>query len=483
MGLVDYLVIGLYFLSVLCLGFRYRHQKTTKDYFLGGRKIGGLLVGISVTVTLCSAITMMGMIAFVFQSNLKLIPGLVIGLPITIPIITRLIIPFYRRLPIITGYEYLEHRFNASVRTTASVLFVLMRLFYLAVVIYAPSVALTVVTGWPLQQNILLMGTVSITIAATGGMRAVIWSELIKFIAIVVSLCAILTILWVRIDGGIGEVINIAREGGRLEAFDFSTDPNVTFGFWAILLGGFFQQLSAYGADQITIQRYLASSSLAESQKSYRFSVSMLIPINILIASVGIGIYAFYQQNPVAIHGLSDADYVLPFFAVHELPAGLSGLVIATIFSMALTTHSSGLHSVNTTIINDWFRRSNGTDNSPDHSVRTARIGVIALGVFTLVAALYISQLGIIIIASKKITLFFGGVLLGIFLLGMCFRRASAAGGMVGMFIGMSTVITISQLTSISFFWFAPIGTIITVLSGYFLSLALPCKATDTEKL
>ena len=107
MGLLDYLVIGLYFLSVLYLGFRYRHQKITKDYFLGGRQIGGMLVGISVTVTLCSAISLMGTIAFVFQWNLKLLPGIFV-IPLTIPIITLLIIPFYRKLPITTGYEYLE---------------------------------------------------------------------------------------------------------------------------------------------------------------------------------------------------------------------------------------------------------------------------------------------------------------------------------------------------------------------------------------
>jgi SSS family transporter len=447
---------------------------------LAGRQLAGLLAGISVTVTLLSAISLMGGIAFIFQLNLQLLPG-VIAIPFTIPIITRVIIPFYRRLPITTGYEYLEYRFNAAVRTTASILFVLMRLFYLAVVIYAPSVALTVTTGWPLYQNVLVMGTVSVILAAAGGMRAVIWSELLKFLALLTSFAAILATLWLRIEGGIAGAWNIAREGDRLEAFDFSLNPTVTFAFWGILIGSFFQQLVSFGADQITIQRYLASSSLVESQKSYRFCAWMSIPINLLITIVGIGIYAFYRQHPGEIQGLSTADHVLPFFAVHELPAGLSGLAIATIFSMALTTHSSGLHSVNTTIMNDLFRQSAVCNKVPAHPVRLARIGVACLGVFTIVVALYISKLGIIIIASKKIIQFFGGVLLGIILLGMCCSRANATGTLAGAFVGISAVALISQLTDVSFFWYAPIGSLLTVTSGYLLSFVLPRNVADAE--
>jgi len=478
--LIDYSVIALYFLLVLYLGYRYRHQETTKEFYLAGRQFSGLLIGISVTVTLCSAITLMGMIAFVFQSNLKLLPC-VIAIPFTIPIINRVIIPFYRRLPITTGYEYLEYRFNAAVRTTASVLFVLLRLFYLAVVIYAPSVALAVATGWPFYQNLLAMGTVSVLLAASGGMRGVVWSELVKFLALFVSLIAILATLWLRVDGGMVAAWNIAYEGGRLEAFDFSLDPTVTFAFWGTLIGTFFQQLSSYGADQITIQRYLASSSLEESQKAYRFAAWMTIPINLLVCIVGIGIYAFYQQNPTAVQSLSTADYVLPFFAVHELPVGLSGLTIATIFSMALTTHSSGLHSVNTTVMNDLLGRFASPDKAFLGSVAMARMGVVVWGVITILMALFVSKLGIIVIASRQINQFFGGVLLGIFLLGMCFRRTNASGTLLGAIAGIIGVALTSYLTTVSFFWYSAIGTILTVAFGYLLSLMLPGRMQDGD--
>src|SRR5688572_11316445 len=187
LGWLDYILIALYFASIVYLGFRQRRQSSAVEFYLAGRSLSGITAGISVTVTLLSTISLMGGVAFTYQHNLMLLMG-ALAIPLTIPVINRVILPFYHDLPIMTGYEYLERRFDPLVRCVASALFILLRLFYLALVIYAPAVALAVVTGWPIWQNVILMGGVSVTLAGLGGMKGVIWAEMIKFFALIVSL-------------------------------------------------------------------------------------------------------------------------------------------------------------------------------------------------------------------------------------------------------------------------------------------------------
>ena len=469
----DYAILALYFGSILYLGFRHRRQETSADYYLAGRRLSGLLTGISVTVTLISAISFMGSAAFVFAHDLTLMLGM-LATPFTIPVVNGVILPFYHRLPITTGYEYLERRFNVALRSIASTLFILLRLFYLAVVIYAPAVALAVVTGWPIYRSIVLMGGVSVALACLGGMRGVISAEVIKFAALLTSIVAILAVVAANLDGGFTRAYEIARDGGRLHTFEWSLDPTVTFSVWATIIGSFFQNVSSYGADQITIQRYLTSSSTEESRRAYTFCAWATIPINVLLGLIGLGMYVYYQQHPSELGSLATSDYVLPYFAVHRLPTGVAGLVIATIFSMSLTTHSSGLHSVNTAIMNDFFQRFLRPGEDTRYYVRVARVGTVVWGALTTVLAFYISGLGMIAIAAKKINLFFGGVLLGIFLLGMLSRRAGSAGALLGALTGISAVAVVGQYTAASFFWYGPLGCLVTMTAGYLFGLLFP---------
>jgi SSS family transporter len=475
---LDFLIVALYFGSILYLGYRYRRQETSGEFYLAGRRLSGALTGISVTITLFSAVSYMGSAAFVFGKDLTLVASILAN-PLTIPVVNRLILPFYHRLPITTAYEYLERRFNRSLRSTASILFILLRLFYLGVVIYAPAVALAVVTGWPIHGTIVLMGTVSVVLACLGGMRAVVWAEVIKFVALFVSMIAIVAMLGAKIEGGLGTAFEICRAGGRLHAFNWAWDPTVTFSVWAVMIGSFFQNLSSYGADQITIQRYLTSRSLAESRRAYTLSTWLGIPTNVLIALMGLGMYVYYQQHPAELGDLASADYIVPFFAVHALPPGMAGLVIASIFSMSLTTHSSGLHSVNTAVMNDFLQGFLRRDAPPAYYVRAARIGTLVWGGLTTGLAFYISRLGIMQITAKKINLFFGGVLLGIFLLGMTSRRTGSSGALLGALTGMGVVAGVSYGTAVSFFWYGPLGCLVTMGSGYLFGLLFPLPAEE----
>lgn len=442
--------------------------------------MSGLITGISVTVALLSAISLMGSIGFIIEKNVVLNIGAIIVLPLAIPVITRVFLPFYHRLPITTSYEYLEQRFNTAVRSSAGVLFILMRGFFLAVVVYAPSLALAVVTGWPIYQNILLMGSISIALASLGGMRGVVWAEVVKFVALAITFSAILIVLFMRIDGGFIRAWEIAYDGNRLSGIDWSWNPEVTFSFWWILIGTFCQVLSSTGADQISVQRYLTSGSIKESRKAVVLSNWLTVPIHFLLMTVGVGMYAFYQQHPEWLKQLKTSDYAVPHFAVHQLPPGLSGAVIFTILLLSFTTLSSGLHSINTVVMSEIFKHSSQPNRESSHYVRVARVGTVFWGIAITILAFYISKFGIIIVASRKILQFFGGVILGIFLLGILFRRTNTRGALLGAAIGMATVSLVGRFTSISFFLYAPIGCLATISSGYLGSLIFPTPKVET---
>ena len=261
--------------------------------------------------------------------------------------------------------------------------------------------------------------------------------------------------------------------------FDWSLDPTVTFASWAIIIGSFFQNVSSYGADQITIQRYLTSRSIDESRRAYSFCAWATLPMNLLFVLVGLGIYVYYRQHPGTVVSLATPDYIVPYFAVHEMPAGFAGLVIASIFSLSLTTHSSGLHSVNTAVMNDFVVRLGLRGKDPRSQVRAARIGTLVWGALTTVLAFYISNLGVIAIATKKINLFFGGVLLGIFLLGMLTRRVGSAGALLGALTGITTVALVGQFTAVSFFWYGPLGCLVTLIAGSLFGQFFPKPAEE----
>jgi len=313
-------------------------------------------------------------------------------------------------------------------------------------------------------------------------MRAVIWAEVIKFAALILSTAAIVGVIASNLKGGLGTAYEIARDGGRLHMFDWSLDPTVTFASWAIIIGSFFQNVSSYGADQITIQRYLTSRSIDESRRAYSFCAWATLPMNLLFVLIGLGIYVYYRQHPEIVVSLATPDYIVPYFAVHEMPAGFAGLVIAAIFSLSLTTHSSGLHSVNTAVMNDFVARLGLRGSDPRAQVRAARIGTLLWGALTTVLAFYISNLGLIMVATKKINLFFGGVLLGIFLLGMLTRRVGSGGALLGAITGITTVAVVGQFTAVSFFWYGPLGCLVTLIAGSLFGRFFPAPAEESVR-
>ncbi|MCI0719502.1 MAG: sodium/solute symporter [Acidobacteria bacterium] len=468
---LDYGVLFSYLGLMGLLGsLFYRKRSSTKEFLLGGKSVGWIPVAISVIATDFSAISYISTPAYSYQKNLKL-AFFSFSLVLVVPIIVRVFLPFYARLNIYTAYEYLEMRFDYKVRAITSGLFLVLRGGYMAIVIYAPALALSVVTDLPLHISILLMGAFTTVYATLGGMRGVIWTDVVQFTIIVAGIVVIFSATMNGLEGGLAQVWQIAKAHGRADLFDFSFDPRVTDSFWATLFGGCFLVLTTYGADQIIIQRYLSTKSFRDYRRALIMDALLVIPVVTTLYLVGLALFAFYQNNPQLLSGLPSQDAILPFFIVRELPSGISGLLVASIFAAAMSTMSGGINSLTTATLMDFYKPRLRPHETEEHYVWTSRLFCSAWGLLATFGALFVEHFGELANAFNRINSFLGGVILGIFLLGMLTWQANSSGALVGAVVGMLAVSAVGLFTRVSFFWHALIGCAATMIAGYVCSL------------
>lgn len=480
-GWPDWLILGGYIVAISVLGALFYRKKTTAgDFFLGGRRMKALPVAISLVAADMSAISYMGAPAWAYKHNLELVWSSWTYLLVA-PVVMFLFMPFYARFHFYSAYEYLERRFDLRTRLVGSVIFLLMRSSHVAIVIYAPSLILSLITGLPLMGCVLVMGICTTAYTTMGGMKAVIWTDVMQFSILMTGLVAVVVLSVSHVSGGIPVIWSVAHEAGRFHLFNFSADLTQVTTFWATVLGGGFMALSTLGTDQAYLQRYFTTSSLKEGQHSILLDAIIAVPVSLLLYSVGPVLYTFYHFHPGRLNGLPTQDALLPFFVINELGGWLPGLVIASIFAASMAVMSAGINALTTATTVDFYKRLVRPKCSDAEAVRAGRLGTVAWGALATLGALLAPRLGPIINAFNIINSFLGGPILGIFLLGMLSKRARGTGAISGAAMGMAAVSLLAWKTHVAFFYYAIVGTVVTFGCGWLLSLLQPAR--DTSEL
>ena len=457
----------------------YRKKSSASDYFLGGRAMGFIPVAISLVAADMSAISYMGVPAWGFGHNLELFLQTVVFLA-AVPVVMYLFLPFYSRFQFYTGYEYLERRFDLKTRLLGSALFLITRGGHVAIVIYAPSMVLSLLTGVSLGACILVMGMVTTLYTTLGGMKAVIWTDVLQFTILVTG---VITVFWLsiaKIPGQLHGFFQIASDYGRFHMFNFTLDPTVFTGFWPMVLGGGTLLLSTMGTDQAYLQRYFATKSLEEGRKSVLLDGLIVVPVGFLLFLLGTAMFVFYHEYPSRLAGLPNVDVILPFFVVHELPGVLSGFVIASIFAASMAVMSAGINSLTTVTTVDFYQRLFRKGELGPSVVLVGRLGTVWWGIAATIGALYANRLGPLTNAFNLINSYLGGPILGIFLLGMLTRRAKGTATVCGAFLGVLAVAAMGWKSKWSFYYFSFFGVIVTCVSGYLLSLMGPAPNPES---
>lgn len=451
-GWVNYLVVAVYLLLMMGMGFYFSRRNSGSDkFFKGGGSIPWWAAGISIFATALSAITFLSIPAKayaadwgMFMYNMTII--------LTVPVVINFYLPLFRKLKVASAYEYLEERFSGSVRYLASAFFCLFMFSRIAIVLFLPSLALNAVTGINIYLCILMMGVVTIIYCTMGGIEAVVWGDVVQGILLVGG--AIISFVWIvgGIKGGFGGFMDVAVEHSKFNILNMSMDWTQPV-FWVAILGGFSNQLLTYTSDQSVVQKYLTVKDSKGTERGLWLNGILSIPIAFLFFGIGTALFVFFRQEPQLLNvGMSNTDSIFPHYIMCRLPVGISGLLIAAIFAAAMSTLSSNINSSTTVMCEDFYTkiRKNCTDAQ---KVRFARVSGIIVGTLGVLMAIALATFDIASLWDQFN--FFLGLLTsslgGLFLMGIFTKRIgtrSAVTGFVGCVVVLLLFHRFSHVTS-----------------------------------
>lgn len=466
MQTIDHVVLIAYFCGVVIMGgFFSKSQKSLKDFFMGSGTIPWWAAAISGIATVVSAISYMGAVGLGFSSDFSFLQYR-LALPIALAVICIVILPFFFHSGIYSIYSYLERRFNLTIRLIGSALFILFKCCFLAVGIYAPAIILSVMTGMDIIIIVLLTGILTTLYTLMGGMKAVIWTDVPQLIIMLGGIFAVIWIGTSGVDGGMNEVISIGVEHDKFNYFNTALSLTDTYTIWGGIIGGTFLIISQFGTDQAEMQRFLTVASLKNANIALITSVIFASVLGFLIFYEGAVLFAFYSER-----GQADipTNEVFIKFVIEELPTGVRGVLVAAIFAAAMSTISSVLNSLTTVFLSDFYNRF----RENEASVFLARIVTVVFGIVSTLLACLGGYLGNVLEAATSIVNFFGGALVGLFLLGMLNKHVGTKGAFVGFVLGFLAVLATATLTDVSFMWYSAIGGVVTFVTGSLCSMIL----------
>ncbi|MFC1677564.1 sodium/solute symporter [Planctomycetota bacterium] len=479
-GTLNYCILFVYLAIVFGVGICFSgKQKTTKDYFLGGRKLPWFVVSMSLFVSLLSAISYMAYPAAAYKENIALI-FVCFNFIIIAPFLCFLFYPFYSSLGVTTSYEYINYRFGQTARFVASTLFILARLGWLGVVIYAPALALSVVSGVNIYLAIFLMGGLAAIYTVLGGLAAVVWTDVLQFVFLVAGAIWVAISLINNVPDGLAGIIEIASQEGHLEIVDWKLDLFKMSGL-AVMVSYFFQSLQDFGTDQVNVQRLMAV-------KDYRSIVKAICMNSLygffligLLLFIGLGIFAYFHHYPQFLREGIEGDQILPYYIMHGLPNGVSGIVITAIFAAAMSSMDSGINSLATVIINDIVKPLRKKIRTETQDVKLARILTLVLGVFAIGTACYASTIEEIFKAAATFIGIFSGPILALFLLGILSRRASFHGWIIGTAVAVPAMLWFQHGLKGHWIYYFPFCFGIALIVGYIASVIIGKPKAPSE--
>ncbi|MGK0185402.1 MAG: SSS family solute:Na+ symporter [Verrucomicrobiales bacterium] len=483
-GVVNYATLGLYLLALVAMGFVFsKRMHSTDDFFKAGGRIPWWAAGISIFGTQLSAITFMAIPALTFAQDWTRFWGQ-LSIVAVAPFVVIFFLPFFRRLQITTAYEYLERRFDSSIRIIASSLFILMQFGRIGIVLLLPSIALHVVTGMGIHTCILLMGVLCILYTVLGGIEAVIWTDVLQVIVLTGGAILCLILMAVTHDGGWNAMVSTADVAGKFRTFDFRFDLSDSV-FLVIVLGGFGNSLVSYGSDQAVIQRYLTTPTEKAAAHGVWMGTLLSIPASLLFFMIGTALYVFYQSNPEMLDpALTKTSYIFPYFITTQLPAGIAGLLIAAIFAASMSSLDSSMNSVAAAFTTDFYRKRRPQADEAT-CLRVARGTTIVIGVLGTVFAIVLAEAsGVKPLWDQfnQILGLFGGTLCGLFCLAIFAPQVSTRAALAGVAISIATQIAVKMYfyPELHSWFYGIMGIVACVAGGMVASLVFPRPSADS---
>lgn len=475
-GLIDWLIVVAYLLGVLIFGIiSGGKQKNTADYFLGARRIPWLAVCFAVVATETSALTFLSIPGVAYATNLNFLQ-LAFGYILGRIAVSFIFLPAYYRGELATAYQFLGIRFGRKVRNFASIVFMVTRLAADGVRLFTTAIPLAIIlknsgqfVNWSDAQiyitSIAVVSFVTFLYTFIGGVRAVIWMDVVQMFIYIGGAIAAIIVLGSKIDGGISQVLSFSAEKFKIINWgfdkplkDFFSQP---YTLLASLIGGAFLSMASHGADQLIVQRLLTTDSLKNSQKAL-ITTGFIVALQFfMFLFLGLMLYTFYNganMNPNEVF----ADFIVKY-----MPSGISGLIIAGLFAAAMSTLAGSMSSLASSAMIDIYKPYFGKNIDEKKELIVSRI-ITAIWAILLVgsAMFFMRTERTVVELALSIASFTYGGLLGTFLLGVLSKNVNENSALIAFISGVLMMVYVILNTKIAWTWHTFIGAGTTIIVG-----------------
>jgi SSS family solute:Na+ symporter len=458
----------------------WRRNSDTEEYFVGNRSFSGWVVGLSMLGTIVSSSTFLALPAAAYALDWRqLVVNL--SLPFVAVLSVLVFIPLFRRGRATSAFEYLGHRYGTLPRLYGTFSFIVMQTIRAAQVLFLMALPVQFFTGVSLDLAIIGAGVFVGLYTIVGGIDAVIWTDVIQTLVLMAGGIICLATVASELPGGFGQIMDIAQQEHKFSLGSFDWD----FGqrtFWTVFLLGVVNWLAIYGGDQNMVQRYLAAKSTREARKATVLFSTIALPMWTGFFFVGTSVFAYYQVFPSAEVAALQSDQVLPYFILHQLPAGLAGLIVTAIVAAAMSTLDSSINAISAVSCVDIFKPFAFPGRSDRFYLWLARLTAVVASVLMICGALLFRHMPKESMndVSLIVTSIFGGCLMGLFMLGFFTERVNGRSVVVALFaamalniyLGLGAVGLLSESLAFNLhsYWIGPIVNLVFISLAYILS-------------
>ena len=443
MHLIDLIIFFLFTGGIVVFGCSFFNKKLSSDEFTSaGRSLPGWVVGMSIFATYVSSISYLGYPGNAYSSNWNAFV-FSLSIPIASYFAAKYFVPFYRNQGSVSAYSFLEERFGTWARLYASACYLLTQIARMGSILFLLALPMNLLIGWNIQLVIIFTSIAIIVYSMLGGIKAVIWTEAIQGFILIGGALICLVVLLFSMPEGPTQTFEMAISDHKFDLGSFSADLS-TSTFWVCLIYGIFTNLQNYGIDQNYVQRYHTAKNEKEAKFSALFGGYLFIPVSAIFFLIGTALYTYYQVYPELLpaEGIK-ADYVFPLFIVNQLPTGLTGLLIASIFAAGMSTVATSVTSSSTIILTDYYQRIR-KQTSDRERLWVLKVASLVIGVLGILIALALVNVDSILDAWWKLSSIFSGGMLGLFLLGYLAKKAKNIDAAIGVICGAIVIAWIS---------------------------------------
>ncbi|MEE9166937.1 MAG: sodium:solute symporter [Candidatus Neomarinimicrobiota bacterium] len=452
---LDFIVLFAYLTVVTGIAlWAGRKQTSAQSFFLADRNLPWWMIMLSVVATETSVLTFLSVPGIAYQSDLGFLQ-LAIGYILGRWVVARLLLPHYFEQGIESTYEFILNRWGPGVQRLTSLVFLITRILADGVRLFMTAIPLALITGWSYPFSILVIGIFTLIYTLVGGIRSVIWADSIQFgIYLVGALVAFMTIHSL-VDGGWGAIFQSAGAAGKLRLFHLSIHGGIRdilfhpYHFITAVLGGVFLSMASHGTDHLMVQRLMAARDVVAGRKALIGSGFLVFFQFAIFLVLGSGLWVLYGGEEI------NSNEVFSKFMVEAIPVGLTGLILAAIFSAAMSTLSSSINALASSTLTDWIKSA----RPERYNLAVSRL----LSVFWALvliggASLFTSQKSPLVEVGLTIASFTYGGLLGFFVLGRAKRRFRQTSVVIGFVSSLVVISLVRGLTEIAWPWFTVMG-------------------------